>query len=63
MKAIVDQEACTGCGLCIDTAPEVFSWTDDEKAKAIDGPIPEDQQEAAREGADSCPVEAISIEE
>jgi ferredoxin len=62
MKAVVDQDTCTGCGLCIDTAPEVYGW-DDDKAKAIDGPIPEDQQDAAREGADSCPVEAITIEE
>jgi ferredoxin len=63
MKATVDQEACISCGACIDEAPDVFSWDDDEKAKAIEGEIPEDQQAAAREAADACPVEAITIEE
>jgi ferredoxin len=63
MKAIVDQDACISCGACMDAAPEVYSWTDDEKAQAIDGPIPEGQQQAARDGADSCPVDAITIQE
>lgn len=63
MKAVVDEETCIGCGACIDIAPNVYSWTDDEKAKAIDGPIPEGEQDAAKEGAESCPVDAIKIEE
>jgi ferredoxin len=63
MRAIVDEDACISCGACIDAAPEVYSWNNDEKAKAIEGDIPEDQQKAAREAADACPVDAISIEE
>ncbi len=29
MKAIIDQNMCTGCGLCPDTCPEVFEMDGD----------------------------------
>ena len=29
MKAVVDKDLCTGCGLCEDTCPEVFEMKDD----------------------------------
>ncbi|GAH99283.1 unnamed protein product, partial [marine sediment metagenome] len=28
MKAVVDKDLCTGCGLCEDTCPEVFEVKD-----------------------------------
>jgi ferredoxin len=62
MKAVVDQETCTGCGACIDICPEVFDW-DDDLAVASTDPVPEDVQDSCQEAADSCPVEAITIEE
>ncbi len=62
MKAIVDQETCTGCGLCADTCPEVFAL-DDAVAKVIATPVPAAAVASCREAADTCPVEAIRIEE
>lgn len=62
MKATVD-ENCTGCGLCVETCPEVFEMGDDDVAKVKVSEIPEDQQDSAREAAEGCPVEAIHIEE
>ena len=62
MKAIVDQETCTGCGLCADTCPEVFAL-DDAVAKVIATPVPAAATASCREAADTCPVEAIRIEE
>jgi len=63
MRAIIDEEACTGCGLCEETCPEVFELGDDDVAKVIVDEIPEEAQDAAREAAESCPQEAITIEE
>lgn len=63
MKAIVDQDTCISCGLCVSVCPEVYSFNEDEKSVAIDGDIPKECEESAKEGRDSCPVDAIDIKE
>lgn len=62
MKAVVDQETCTGCGLCPDICPEVFELNDDIASVTVDT-VPPEAEDTCREAAESCPVEAISIEE
>jgi ferredoxin len=62
MKAIVDQETCTGCGLCPETCPEVFELNDSGIAFAKVDTVPPDVEDTCREAADGCPVEAITIE-
>ena len=62
MKAIVDADTCTGCGLCVDTCPEVFEFNDEGLAEAKTATVPEDQQDACKEAADGCPVDAITVE-
>ncbi|PIQ88716.1 MAG: ferredoxin [Candidatus Omnitrophica bacterium CG11_big_fil_rev_8_21_14_0_20_42_13] len=62
MKAIVDQEACTGCGLCEQTCPEVFEM-DGDKAKVMVEFVPDGSRDCAVQAADECPASAISIEE
>ncbi|WP_194610331.1 ferredoxin [Clostridium vitabionis] len=52
-------ENCIGCGLCASTCPEIFSMSDEGTAVAKDIDVPEEQQAAAAEAKDGCPVGAI----
>lgn len=62
MKVVVDQETCTGCGLCADTCPEVFDM-DGDTAKVKVDIVPPAAEASCREAAEGCPVEAITVEE
>lgn len=62
MKAIVDEDACTACGLCEDTCPEVFELRDDVAVVLVDT-VPDDQEDLCRQAAEECPAEAIAIVE
>jgi len=54
---VVDQDTCTGCGLCPDIAPDTFALNDDGVAEVID---PQgDDEDTIQEAIDSCPVAAI----
>lgn len=59
MKVKVDQDLCIACGACIDICPEVYDWNDEGLSHAIVDEVPEDKEECAKEGLDSCPTEAI----
>lgn len=61
MKAVVDRNACTGCGLCAETCPEVFEM-DAGIAKVKVGTVSAAAEAACRDAMQGCPVEAISIE-
>lgn len=55
-------EDCIACGLCVDTCPEVFEMGD-QYAQVLVDVVPEEHEEACRQAAEECPVEAILIEE
>ncbi len=62
MKTAVDPDLCTGCELCVDTVPDVYEMEDDLAVVKVDT-VPEDLEDDVRDAADSCPAEAISVEE
>ena len=63
MKVLVDQEKCQGHTLCAMIAPESFELDDvDGHSSAVNEIVPEDQQDAVREAAQSCPEQAIIFE-
>ncbi|MGB2768096.1 MAG: ferredoxin [Candidatus Zixiibacteriota bacterium] len=62
MKVKIDPDLCTGDEICVQMCPEVFEMEGD-KAIVIKEEVPEDLQDSVREATDSCPSEAIIIEE
>ena len=63
MKAIVNQAECVGCGLCADACPSVFAMNEESIAEVIVDPVPPEAEASCREAAETCPVDAISLEE
>lgn len=76
MKVWIDQDLCTGDGLCEEIAPDVFTLLDDglayvvEAGKVFKDPagaeglanVPSNLEEATIESAEECPGECIFIE-
>lgn len=63
-KIIIDQETCIGCGACTAVAPEIFELNEEGKAKPKKtDDLNEEETTKAKEGADTCPVQAIKVEE
>ena len=76
MKVWIDQDLCTGDGLCEEIAPAVFTLLDDglayvkEDAEVKSEPggaeglaqVPSELEEAVTEAAEECPGECIFIE-
>ncbi len=76
MKVWIDQELCTGDGLCEEIAPSVMILHSDGLAYVKEGDdillqpggrssvaaVPEGMQDEVREAATECPGECIFIE-
>jgi ferredoxin len=57
----VDKETCVGDETSVEVSPEVFEVQGDVAVAKMEN-APEDIEEKVKEGATSCPVEAIIIE-
>ena len=54
------EDGCTGCGLCGDICPDVF--TVDDLAVVNEGADLGKNEDLIKEAAESCPVEVIKFE-
>lgn len=63
MKPVVDADLCIGCGMCESVCPEAFRLEEDGLSHPVAETIGEDLYECAREAQDSCPTDAISLQE
>ncbi len=61
MKVTIDKELCTGCGLCIDTCPDVFELQGDFAVVKVNL-VPEGAEECVQQAAEDCPASAIKVE-
>ncbi len=59
MKVMIEEDVCTGCGLCVDSCPDVFVMEGDI-AKVKVSTVPPGTEETVRQAIQDCPVEAIS---
>ena len=76
MKVWIDQDLCTGDGLCEEICPDVFTLLDDGLAYVKDGDtvmsspggaagtvvVAHSLQDAVTEASEECPGECIFIE-
>ncbi len=60
-KVWIDKDACTGCGLCEGTCPQVFELNDVAEVK--EEADFNEFEEKIKEAAEDCPTEAIHLEE
>ena len=56
-------DGCISCGLCADEFPELFHLNDQGVSEAVPSTVASDQEEAARQAANDCPVGVIVISE
>lgn len=63
MRASVDEQECIGSGMCVGIAPEIFELTSEGHATVVAAAVGSDEEEAMRNAAACCPVEAITIED
>lgn len=62
MKVKVNQEACIGCGACLQEAGEVFEMNDEGFSSVKMAEITPELEESVRNAIDSCPTGAIEEE-
>ena len=76
MRVWIDQDLCTGDGLCEEICPSVFTLLDDGLAYVKEGAdvksspggaeglagVPTDMEDAVVEASEECPGECIFIE-
>jgi len=63
MEVRIDEELCTGCGLCEETCPDIFKMDEDKDiAVIIKTDYDEYDEECIQEAVESCPSEAITAD-
>jgi ferredoxin len=62
-RVVVDFDRCESNGICMGIAPEVFEVRDDNFLYVLDESPPDEMRALVEEAVQSCPTQAISIED
>ena len=62
MRVWIDQDYCTGSGLCEFIEPRVFAIGDDGLARVRAAEVPPGCEDEVRDAAESCPGGCIRLE-
>ena len=62
MNLKVNKDKRIGCGQCVSICDKVFDFDDDNLAKVIEKPVPEEYQEESTSAMENCPTGAIEEE-
>ena len=60
-KVVIDVEECMGCEACVEIAPDVFGFNDDDE-KAFVIKAEGGNETLIQEAIDSCPASCITLE-
>ena len=63
MKLKINKDKCIGCGACQALVPDVFEINDEGVAEVIVEVVPENLEEEVKDASESCPVNAIEVNE
>lgn len=63
MKATINRDGCIACGLCTEICSSVFRIAEDGYAEAYVDEVPEEDEDAAIEAQENCPVSVIEVKE
>ena len=61
MRVVVDQDKCTGLGLCESISPDFFEVQDDGSLELLRSDVKEGQVAILQEAVRSCPTEALRL--
>ncbi len=63
MQIIIDKNKCLGCGLCVSIASDIFEIGEDGKSKIKEEVDLEKNKQLIAQAKESCPVQAIEIDD
>jgi len=61
MRVVVDQDKCTGLGLCESISPDFFEVQDDGSLELLRSDVEDGQVAMLQEAVRSCPTEALRL--
>lgn len=63
IKIVFNRDNCSTHGACIDAAPDIFDWNDDDSLKIKVEKPGEELRDQLEDAVRACPTQSLSIAE